>query len=1211
MSISSGSGANNKTMIDEKEIRSEIDKYTEELYTIAEAYDKFQDFFNETANIVSGIRKQAFEYARKQIRHVEGIDPNKVQLENVKMPFNPEHFDSDIIRSIYRFAGYTMIKRSANEFKAGIGDLDNYIDDASAFLKNSFGWFLTSAQKKERAVYAMERIDELYNTGFQNKVDKFIKDYESLDLKEAENEFRAHTQSFVNLLNQITKMGFYVDDDPEKPDFKEFQQYRNGYDKTVYVLKTISNDSQRIKDEIHLKASKMAEKEALKVLDDVSVDEINKDKKGIRVSALKNAGIETIADVIRKSEYSIASIYGISEMNAHIVKTAAQDFFNKTKNSMKLRINTDEKTEDSAVLLNSLYKYMKRKELYDSADQLFERYGKTLSKILDNTSEKDDDLHWLYADIERKRFLADTYQLFKDLVRYRYVDKVIALNKERSPVGHEVLSDAEIWDFFEKNSAACISQMEELLPDYFGNSDTFYGLPEELAEKIQEECIFPDGLLVTLRRYQEWGVKYILHQKKVLLGDEMGLGKTIQAIAAMVSLRNVGEDHFLVICPASVLINWCREIEKHSKLKAFKMHGSGRKQSFDRWMKEGGVGVTTYETINAFEMPSDYRYSMLVVDEAHYVKNTKALRTSNVIKAGQHTDRILYMTGTPLENKVEEMIELISQLQPQIAKEVSSYTYMATSEIFRQKIAPVYYRRKREDVLTELPELIEAEEWCSLEDEEKRIYEDAILGKHRDEARKVSWNVDDLSLSCKAQRLKEIVEQVKEDGRKLIVFSFYLDTIRKLYEYFHEICLFPITGGVNVNKRQTIIDEFEKAAPGTMLIAQITAGGTGLNIQAASVVVIAEPQYKPSIENQAISRAYRMGQTRNVLVYRLLCENTIDERMIERLKEKQREFDAFADKSVAAQANLELDDNTISNIIEEEIERIEKERGINHESEDDLREERISPNRRNLSPVPVTGRIKVVSQPYGGYLKAKDMTVNELNDGRILNREENKSPGTIGIVVDYMTRFMLTKNVREAFSISISGASLKDGIKQSEGEEIKCCEHLLNGIKGLDDASIINACFLSEYDIWRRDPLSALMITDDVSVEPNKDTITNIRTMVERSLAFVDKYGPIVKYGFTFEPNGYSEVVTSGDGDFLTKDTLWDFKVSKNEPTKDNTLQLLMYYIMGKHSGNHIFDGIRKIGIYNPRLNKVYLYEMDKYPEKLYREIEEDIICYK
>ena len=89
----------------------------------------------------------------------------------------------------------------------------------------------------------------------------------------------------------------------------------------------------------------------------------------------------------------------------------------------------------------------------------------------------------------------------------------------------------------------------------FGNSDSFYGLPEELAKEIQDECFFPDGLLVTLRRYQEWGVKYILHQKNVLLGDEMGLGKTIQAIAAMVSLRNTGAKYFLVVCPASVIIN--------------------------------------------------------------------------------------------------------------------------------------------------------------------------------------------------------------------------------------------------------------------------------------------------------------------------------------------------------------------------------------------------------------------------------------------------------------------------------------------------------------------------------------------------------------------------------------------------------------------------------------------------------------------------------
>lgn len=140
-------------------------------------------------------------------------------------------------------------------------------------------------------------------------------------------------------------------------------------------------------------------------------------------------------------------------------------------------------------------------------------------------------------------------------------------------------------------------------------------------------------------------------------------------------------------------------------------------------------------------------------------------------------------------------------------------------------------------------------------------------------------------------------------------------------------CLNPIYGKVNVNRRQEILDEFEKAPAGTVLLAQITSGGVGLNIQCASVVVICEPQFKPSIENQAISRSYRMGQTRNVLVFRLLAANSIDEKLLNILKEKQEIFNAFADKSVAAEKQAEIDNETFGKIIEEEIDRIKKKRG--------------------------------------------------------------------------------------------------------------------------------------------------------------------------------------------------------------------------------------------------------------------------------------------
>lgn len=139
-------------------------------------------------------------------------------------------------------------------------------------------------------------------------------------------------------------------------------------------------------------------------------------------------------------------------------------------------------------------------------------------------------------------------------------------------------------------------------------------------------------------------------------------------------------------------------------------------------------------------------------------------------------------------------------------------------------------------------------------------------------------------------------------------------------------CLPEIDGSVPVPQRQKIIDAFHAAPAGTVLAAQIQTAGTGLNIQSASVVIICEPQLKPSTENQAISRAYRMGQSRNVLVYRLLCENTIDEKIEKLLEEKQRIFDAFADKSVAAQEDVEVDKKTMSHLIQEEADRIQAER---------------------------------------------------------------------------------------------------------------------------------------------------------------------------------------------------------------------------------------------------------------------------------------------
>ena len=254
-----------------------------------------------------------------------------------------------------------------------------------------------------------------------------------------------------------------------------------------------------------------------------------------------------------------------------------------------------------------------------------------------------------------------------------------------------------------------------------------YGLPENLAKEVQEECFFPDGLLCDLRRYQEWGVKYILHQKKALLGDEMGLGKTIQAIATMVSLRNTGATHFIVICPASVIVNWCREIQKFSKLRVIAVHGLSRESALKDWQRTGGVAVTTYETTAYFKFPDNFTYSLLVVDEAHYIKNPSTNRSKNTKAIAEHAERLLFMTGTALENKVDEMINLIKLLQPSIAMQISGMKELSSAPQFKETVAPVYYRRRREDVLTELPELSEIKEWCQLSDSEERRYEETVF----------------------------------------------------------------------------------------------------------------------------------------------------------------------------------------------------------------------------------------------------------------------------------------------------------------------------------------------------------------------------------------------------------------------------------------------------------------------------------------------------
>lgn len=666
--------------------------------------------------------------------------------------------------------------------------------------------------------------------------------------------------------------------------------------------------------------------EANKVLKTIPIDEINREKSGFRVKTLREAGFETIYDIYSASVLDVAGVRGIGDETAREIKNVASKIAETTVKNTKVRVSIDDKTKEATSLVEATYKYKELLPYKDKCQKLSDEYFSTVKAAIGDLLVATSKIRWFFASSKKKDKALRAFDYLKNLLNDGYKEKIDSVINPIIEVNNS--DNKAAWDDFSQKSVEYFNTLEKISPAVASVDDTVYGLPEDLAKAIEQQEFLSDGLNCTLRRYQEWGVKYALHQKRVLLGDEMGLGKTIQAIAVMVSLRNSGATHFLVVCPASVITNWCREIKKMSDLSVIKLHGYDKDDAFDEWVKNGGVAVTTYETTGAFSIDDAFKISLLVVDEAHYIKNKKAQRTENVKAISTHAENILFMTGTALENKVEEMVELIKILQPQIAASVEGMEFLSSAPEFREKVAPVYYRRRREDVLTELPDLIENKEWCTLGANEEKAYEEAVLSKNFSNARRVSWNVQDINDSSKAKRMLEIIEEAEEDGRKIIVFSFFLDTISKVKALLGDKCLDAINGSVPPQRRQEIIDEFNSAPSGTVLAAQIQSGGTGLNIQAASVVILCEPQFKPSIENQAISRAYRMGQTRNVLVYRLLCDETVDERILDMIEEKQGIFDAFADKSVVAEESLEIDEKTFGTIIDSEIKRIQ-ERKVN------------------------------------------------------------------------------------------------------------------------------------------------------------------------------------------------------------------------------------------------------------------------------------------
>jgi superfamily II DNA or RNA helicase len=708
----------------------------------------------------------------------------------------------------------------------------------------------------------------------------------------------------------------------------------------------------------------------------------------LRLGALAEAGYRTVDDVLKAGRHGLRLVPGVGALTADQALGAAGRIARAVEETVVVRIDVDDRDPRTTALLVALHRLVTAGPEARRAVGAAEALGAELAPLLEQARPAGRPLRlWLRGRAARERARTAVAALRERCERAEHDGLPGLLRQTSVDLLRAPADEIEARVDFEVRSAEYYSLLAELSgrgPDPAA-AEGF--LPGEVAERIRRQPLDEGLLRVSLRGYQAFGARFALAQRRVVLGDEMGLGKTVQAIAAMAHLAARGETRFLVVCPAGVLVNWTREVRARSALRAVPLHGPDRGEAFAQWRAGGGVGITTYDALRGFPadgpgFPADglgdglgayghgtgdgrgaYGHgtgggeqagpgpsrggaaagggvALLVVDEAHYVKNPETRRARAVAAWTAVCDRVLFMTGTPMENRVAEFRSLVRYVQPELVPDVDAADGVAGSQAFRAAVAPAYLRRNQQDVLTELPSLVRTDEWQELSAADQDAYREAVLDGNFMAMRRAAFARPEKS--AKLQRLRELVAEAADNGLKVVVFSYFRDVLATVGQALAEAAAEeadasgpaggpgrersavhgPLTGSVPPARRQAMVDAFTAAPGHAVLLAQIEAGGVGLNLQAASVVIICEPQVKPTVEHQAVARAHRMGQVRPVQVHRLLATGGVDQRLLEILENKSRLFDAYARRSDVAEATpdaVDVSDGALARrIVEDE-----------------------------------------------------------------------------------------------------------------------------------------------------------------------------------------------------------------------------------------------------------------------------------------------------
>jgi len=689
---------------------------------------------------------------------------------------------------------------------------------------------------------------------------------------------------------------------------------------------------------------------------------------------IENNGLASVLGALDEFKYNIYLKYA----NYFIIDDEMKDkfFFNdvviksyfdldmgKILVKTKLFQNDNEITSD--ILSNySLKQYARYKKLLDA-------YGFVDNEIIDQNSI----VNFLLSDLSQLKELSNVY--FSESIKNKKINNFeapkITINRQGSLAecfvddsiysddelklilksikkkkkyillsGNNfiILDDAKSKEFYEMVEDFGLNQEhiheQRKMPLYmafkaskYENSINIDDFIKQLIKSIKcfknNEFILPKGMNANLREYQENGVKWlkILTDNNLggILADDMGLGKTLEIITLFNSYKR--NKPSLIICPKSLIYNWKSEFEKFaSKNKVIPIYGleSERKDTIKNIDNTSDdIYITGYESFRIDkDAYQEKEFMFAVLDEAQYIKNVNAQKTKSVKLI--NADHKFALTGTPIENTIIDLWSIFDFIMPGYLELLSEFktNYESDSEYsfsIYKKVSPFILRRKKNDVLKDLPEKYDVVITCDMKEEQRKLYEAVrmetknILEK---EGRKGVFSILQSLMrlrqicvdpntyidnytggSGKMEYLRKLIKEYINSGHRLLIFSQFVTALNEVARYLKEkrIGYLMITGDTKAEARVQMSKDFNESDEYSIMLVSLKAGGNGLNLVGADTVIHLDPWWNSATMEQATDRAYRIGQIRNVEVIRLICENSIEQRVVELQNKKKELFD--------------------------------------------------------------------------------------------------------------------------------------------------------------------------------------------------------------------------------------------------------------------------------------------------------------------------------